>query len=428
MRPQPLARPLILALVLFVLLLTGCAKTSLTRVHDPDYQGIQFAHAAVFADASDLQQRKLFEDALVAELKARGVSARASIDLLPPTRDYTPQERAQALLNASVDAVIVVVGESGVERTYVPVTGSTTRTDGSVTVQNNTAYYRETARTEYEGGYTITKPWAEITTRVIDLRAERTAWLSQTDTRGGGFSTFDDVRKSYARSIAKQLERDHVFSTGGDRTRAPSQHVAAIIPLQAPPAAVAPPTPPAAPAAATPKVVEASRTEVSPTAPPKPPVSAETSLLAKLEGCVVAGDDGQFLGRITTKPDPQSIRDAHSEYGSTAGRSSIFNPRGTYGSARSALSAFNAAASNPPSVFCGDRFEAFLTTNRQKTPAVDSRLLAVMLRSAPTAQCAKDTDCHGNLVCEQGQCITANSPLPDVKAFTGQSASSPNAH
>src|SRR4051812_37291676 len=85
----------------------GCAKTRLTRVQDPDYTTHQFQPPAVFADASQLEQRKLIEDVVVTELSERGVAARASIELLPPTRDYTPEERVDALLAANVDAVIL---------------------------------------------------------------------------------------------------------------------------------------------------------------------------------------------------------------------------------------------------------------------------------------------------------------------------------
>ena len=96
----------------------------------------------------------------------------------------------------------------------VPVTGSTTTTDGSMNFSGNTAYYRETSQTRYQGGYTISKPWSKIKTRVVDLRTSRTAWLGDAETRGNGFSTFNDVRKSYARTIAKQLQSDLVFETG----------------------------------------------------------------------------------------------------------------------------------------------------------------------------------------------------------------------
>lgn len=138
------------AILLLVALLTGCARmhasTELTRAKDPAYSTLAFLHAAVFADALELRQRKLIEDAVVFELQRLGLSARSTIEVLPPTRDYTPDERVQALLAANIDAVIVISGESGISRTYVPITQTTTTTTGAVSVQGNTANYRTIER------------------------------------------------------------------------------------------------------------------------------------------------------------------------------------------------------------------------------------------------------------------------------------------
>jgi hypothetical protein len=376
--------------------LAGCVQTHLTRVQDPDYRTKvhRFQHPAVFADAADLAQRKLIEDVMVSELSARRVAARASIELLPPTRDYAPRERSEALLAAGVDSVILISGESGVEQVYVPVSGSTTTTDGSMNFSGSTAYYRETSQTRYQGGYTIAKPWSKITTRVVDLRTGRTAWLGDAETQGSGFSTFDDVHKSYARTVANQLQSDLVFAAGAPRANkavvsAPWQRVIGWKPQATTPAR-------------------------APTRPSSPKTTAkleERSLATRLEGCVLAGDDGHFLGKITRKTDDaKGILNAGGEYGNEGSPSSIFNRHGAYGSADSPLSAFNATAATPPSIFCGERFEAYATTNGQKSPAIDTRLLAATLRAAPDAQCANDMDCGGDFVCENHHCVVFGAP------------------
>jgi|SRR5882724_6874329 len=84
-------------LLALAMLPVGCARTQLTRVQDPEYVNAahRFQRPAVFADAADLAQRKLIEDVVVSELSDRGVAARPSIELLPPTRDYTPEERVE---------------------------------------------------------------------------------------------------------------------------------------------------------------------------------------------------------------------------------------------------------------------------------------------------------------------------------------------
>jgi hypothetical protein len=385
------------ALVLVIAMPTGCARmnasTDLTRVKDPAYANLAFRRAAVFADAPSLQQRRLIEDAVVFELARAGFAVRPSIEILPPTRDYTPEERVQALLAAKMDGIIVVAGESGVTSVYVPVTETRTTTTGDVVVQGNTAQYRETARTDHQGGYTITKPWAKITTRVIDLRGGRVAWLAETDTRGNGFADFDDIRKSYARSLARQMQEDHVLvtrqeleqearpaTTTSELSTAAASQAHSNLPTEA--TAVAP-----IPAASS-----------SPSS-----ISKSEPLATRLEGCVIAGQDGQFLGRITTNSsDPDSVINDKGRSGSKTSKTSVFNTSSSYGSARDPMSAFNPAAASPPSIFCADRFEAYLTTNHEKAPAVDPRLLSAIFRSA--IPCSKDTDCSGDLVCTQHKC------------------------
>jgi len=290
----------------------------------------------------------------------------------------------------------LISGESGVEQVYVPVTGSTTTTDGSMNFSGNTAYYRETSQTRYQGGYTISKPWSKIKTRVVDLRTSRTAWLGDAETRGNGFATVNDVRKSYARTIAKQLQSDFVFETGVG---------------PAADAVVAAPRKRRVEVEATAAAPEGVPTPISPPVPTEK--REEQSLATRLEGCVIAGDDGHFLGKITRKSDDaKGILNAGSEYGNERSPSSIFNRRGVYGSADSPLSAFNVNAVSPPSIFCGERFEAYATTNRQKSPAIDTRLLSATLRSAPDVQCTKDTDCGGDLVCEKHRCVAFGAHDP----------------
>jgi hypothetical protein len=118
---------------------------------------------------------------------------------------------------------------------------------------------------------------------------------------------------------------------------------------------------------------------------------------------VIAGQDGQFLGKITSdRGDPDSLINDSGRNGSKTSKTSVFNTSSSYGSAHDPMSAFNPTAGSPPSIFCGDRFEAFLTTNHEKVPALDPRLLSASLRSV--VACTKDTDCGADLVCSQRRC------------------------
>lgn len=102
--------------------------------------------------------------------------------------------------------------------------------------------------------------------------------------------------------------------------------------------------------------------------------------LANLDGLVggtIVGDDGEFLGVISTSTvDSKSILNEVSRYGSSVSPTSIFNSVSRYGSAVSSLSAFNDIATTPPSVFNKEgKFVAFLTKNTLKTPRIEPNAL-----------------------------------------------------
>jgi hypothetical protein len=103
---------------------------------------------------------------------------------------------------------------------------------------------------------------------------------------------------------------------------------------------------------------------------------------ADLEGAIVVADDGQLLGKITTNSiDHNSIINSIGPYGSDISSTSIFNNISKYGSDISRLSPFNDITSSPPRIFKGERFIAYLTTNKVKTPRVDPRALVGWLKS-----------------------------------------------
>lgn len=357
----------LLALAVLSFVLSGCTKTRLTKVHDPDYVGRTFATPVVVAETSDLRMRQLLEDALANELTHRGISVRTSLQLLPPTRDYTAEERLAVLRQAGVDSVIVVAGESGVTEVYVPVTGSTTNTSGTVQTYGNQATFQAHSNTTYQGGYYVQKPWAKVTTTVIDLGNGHIAWLGSSQTNGNALASFDDVRRSYCRAVTAQLVTDKLF---GPRAReAPF---------------------PNAPAPAGPTMATLPSAPASQTSPPPWSTDGQglvmrgqsTDLANQLEGCVIVGNDGTFLGRITSNEvAADSILNEVGRYGSQISPTSIFNNVGRFGSNVSPLSAFNEIASEPPSIFCKDSFAAHLTTNQMKSPAVDPRLLVGLLHA-----------------------------------------------
>lgn len=103
---------------------------------------------------------------------------------------------------------------------------------------------------------------------------------------------------------------------------------------------------------------------------------------AGIEGAVIVAEDGTFLGKITTNAlDRLSLLNELGPHGSELARESVFNELGRYGGELARLSPFNELTSTPPRIFKGDRFIAFFTVNRLKTPRVDPHALIGWLKA-----------------------------------------------
>ena len=97
-------------------------------------------------------------------------------------------------------------------------------------------------------------------------------------------------------------------------------------------------------------------------------------------GSTIYADDDQFLGIINTNAlDADSIANQFGTYGNPFSSLSIWNDFGSYGSSFSPLSPWNQFASTPPTIWNGDIFVAYLTTNTVLTPRIHPNDLAVFV-------------------------------------------------
>jgi hypothetical protein len=219
-------------LLLFVAIVAiNCARTRATRVQDPGYMGRSFTAPAIFADITDLHNRQLVEEAMVTALARHGVRARAAVHLIPPTRDYTPEERLQILRGAGLDSLVVITAAWGTSRHYVPVTSSTTTTQGSMDIYRNQAIYRERSQTQYQGGYEVEKPWAKGEFVILDLATGQKAWLGTSETRGESIASWDEIRKSACEQVAKLMAADRILAPGSTPSVPTSPPMVAAAPL-----------------------------------------------------------------------------------------------------------------------------------------------------------------------------------------------------
>ncbi|MHB8578974.1 MAG: hypothetical protein ACYDA4_03825 [Ignavibacteriaceae bacterium] len=205
----------ILATILlsFHFLFIGCASTKITSFKDPDYQNSNFKRILIVANTNDLENRKLLETTMVELFRKEGIFALESYKLFPPTREFTSEEKVSLMLNNKIDAYISIsVGESGVSEVYIPQTSTTTNTEGNVNVYGNEANYRQKSTTTYEGGYTVKKPWAKITTNLYDVSNGQKAWIANSFTGGNAYANKKTIVNSYCKKIIGKLLEDGLIT------------------------------------------------------------------------------------------------------------------------------------------------------------------------------------------------------------------------
>lgn len=94
-----------------------------------------------------------------------------------------------------------------------------------------------------------------------------------------------------------------------------------------------------------------------------------------ISGAAIVAQDGQYLGRIASNYDSESVLNEHGQYGSKYSSNSIWNEYGTYGGQYSSNSPFNPYTSSPPIVIKNGKTIAYLTVNKIMSAALNPYVL-----------------------------------------------------
>jgi hypothetical protein len=126
-------------LILGLVLITGCATTSISSFRDPSFVGKRFQRILVVAPFADLESRTKAESAFVEGLAKYAVEGISSILVLMPTRTYTSEDLSKLLSENQIDGVLLVtLTDAYTTQTYVPGSSSTY---GQATLSGNTVNY-----------------------------------------------------------------------------------------------------------------------------------------------------------------------------------------------------------------------------------------------------------------------------------------------
>jgi len=186
----------ILAAVI-VVALSACASTTLDMTwRDPTYEGRAFTKVLVVGSTDNAENRRIFEDMVVNELKSQGVNAVASYTLISNENDVKRDKVVEAVRTSSADCVIStrVVGIE-TKSTQVPV-----RSPGAGDMDLYRYYSPMEARTIVRQDYQV----AHLESNLFDARTGKMVWWG----RSSAFPTTDlsKVSRELGETVIKSLK------------------------------------------------------------------------------------------------------------------------------------------------------------------------------------------------------------------------------
>ena len=187
-----------------MLLIAGCASTSITSFLDPSFSTKSFHRILIVSPFADLESRTKAESVFVERLAKFSVEGIPSIRIFMPTRTYTTEELLKLLSENKVEGVLLVtLTDAYTTQAYVPASSSTY---GQATLTGNTINYL--SHTQQYGGYYISKPRVRYEMRLFDVLTGNTAWVATSVTRGNAFARFDTLIGSLAETTVEKLKED----------------------------------------------------------------------------------------------------------------------------------------------------------------------------------------------------------------------------
>ena len=201
------------------LLLAACVRTTSTSFTDPLYVGqgpLAPKQILVVADGMGMDEAQSAEGAMARTLSAElGMAVREGWTLFPPTRSYTPEQKADIVEQQGIDGVLVLVeGDRKIVSSYVPPTYGPTQVYGTATTFGNTTYVDATATTYQYGGYTLKKPRSVYQATYVDWTGpvSKVAWTATLKSRGSAIRNFSDLAEDAGVSAARKLIEDGLLA------------------------------------------------------------------------------------------------------------------------------------------------------------------------------------------------------------------------
>ena len=180
-------------------------STDVESFTDPDYQGYQPKKVMIVVESESQEMRSEIEERLAKALEKKGVVVVTNRQVLPPTRQYSAEEKLKVFETQGIDsALIVTVGASASSVMQVA-----TQTYGTMQVNasGNTAHGSGNA-TSY--GVYSAKSKAQFSAVLLDIIQNRTAWYADVLVKASGtlFVSEKGDAKGLVSGVMDSLEED----------------------------------------------------------------------------------------------------------------------------------------------------------------------------------------------------------------------------
>ncbi|HSE45148.1 MAG TPA: hypothetical protein VLA89_07445 [Gemmatimonadales bacterium] len=182
------------ALLFLGIMVIGCASTRMTSVIDPAGEGKQYQRLIVWAKVADRNTRGRMERQVVQRLEEAGAEGASSLDLLPPTREYSESEITTVLWARGMEGFLILSWN-----------------------ESAASHVSTSAGTDAGGG---TRSWASLQCELFDVLYQRRVWSATARTKERDGATFESVAP-YCDRIVERMVADGLISRTGRQSLSP---------------------------------------------------------------------------------------------------------------------------------------------------------------------------------------------------------------
>lgn len=206
---------LLIPIVMGAMLLVGeqasaFRSTSSQSFTDPDYQGFQVKKVALAVEEASNDTRAVIEKRMVDRLGAKGITATPIRTLLPPTREWTPEEQVAVLERNEIDSILVVTVGASSESVRQFMTQSNSRTNTTGTVYGSGGFNANSTTNTTSTPVYAAKSAADFSAVLVDVAKGRTIWYADVTVKASGtlFVGGSGDAKGAASEIVDALTKD----------------------------------------------------------------------------------------------------------------------------------------------------------------------------------------------------------------------------